>query len=134
MEGRVVQSLISAAATLFAILTYGNTPQSFAGNNRTESLMGLFKISHEEIVQIPGNWCSPRMAACTRLTAHHWVCMLKMDESLYERIPRWGLVISILNRMEFFMSAVTVPELQRPPIFCNSAHTQISPRSLFPCL
>src|ERR1017187_4516748 len=67
MEGRVVQSLISAVATLFAILTYGNTPQSFSGNNRTESLMGLFKISHEEIVQIPGNWCSPRMAACTSL-------------------------------------------------------------------
>src|ERR1035437_618315 len=60
------------------------------------------------------------MAACTRLTAHHWVCMLKMDESLYEHIPRWGLVISILNRMEFFMSAVTCQYFGDPPFFATA--------------
>src|SRR5450759_5158985 len=38
-----------------ANLTCGITRQSFSGKNRTDSLMGLFKISHEEIVQIQGN-------------------------------------------------------------------------------
>ena len=55
MEDRVVQSLMNAIATLFANLTCGITRQSFSGNNRTESLMGLFKIYREEMIQIPGN-------------------------------------------------------------------------------
>src|ERR1039457_741385 len=54
MEGRVVQSLMNAIATLFANLTCAITRRSFSGNNRTESRMGLFKICHEEVVQIPG--------------------------------------------------------------------------------
>jgi hypothetical protein len=55
MEGRVGQSLLNAVATLFAILTYGITHQGFSGNNQTESLLGLLKIFHEEMVQLVGN-------------------------------------------------------------------------------
>jgi hypothetical protein len=55
MEGRVAKSLLNAIATLFANLTCGITRQSFSRNNRTESRMRLFKISHEEMVQMPGN-------------------------------------------------------------------------------
>jgi hypothetical protein len=42
-------------AMSFANSTCGITRQSFSGNNRTESLMGLLKIFHGEMVQLPGN-------------------------------------------------------------------------------